>query len=325
MSGAVTRRFGGLVDRFVEARAPAERLAAFRIITGVFAVGYLLLRLPVFVDLASRSDVAFESVGVLTPLSATVPGWTVGCVIAIALASGSAYVVGWRARATTPVFALAMLLLTTYRGSFGQLLHFENLIVLHLVVMSCAPASDVWSLDARRVTTGVRPLLLRRGDRDQGGEPDESVEYGWPLALAGLIVVVSYVITGVAKLRYGGLDWVFGDTLRNHIAYSAARLDLLGASPSPFARSVVGVEWILPPMAAATVVLELGAPVAFLRHRVRDVWVVGIWTMHVAIFAFMLVGFPYPLFGVAFAPFYRIERLFQVPLHAVATWRPTNA
>jgi hypothetical protein len=32
--------------------------------------------------------------------------------------------------------------------------------------------------------------------------------------------------------------------------------------------------------------------------------------MHAGILAFMLVGFPYPLFLVAFAPFFRIERLW---------------
>jgi len=39
------------------------------------------------------------------------------------------------------------------------------------------------------------------------------------------------------------------------------------------------------------------------------VWVVLTWTMHVAVAALMFVVFPFPLSGVAFACFYRLENL----------------
>ena len=194
-----------------------------------------------------------------------------------------------------------MLVLTTYRGSWAQLLHFENLMVLHLLIVAVSPAADEWSLDALRTPGGKR-------------RKDE-IAYGWPLALAGMVVVLTYVISGIAKLRYGGPQWVLGDTLRNHVAYSAARLDLIGACRSPIAEYIVDRARIFPPMAGAAVVLELAAPIAFVRGRPRDIWVAAVWTMHVAILSSMLVGFPYPLFGIAFTPFYRLERLVQVPTH----------
>jgi hypothetical protein len=123
-------------------------------------------------------------------------------------------------------------------------------------------------------------------------------------------LVITYVIAGIAKLRYGGLDWVFGDTLRNHVAYAAARLDLLGGSPSPFAGLGVRLEWLWPFAAAATIAIELAAPLALFGGRIRTLWVVATWLMHVGILAFMLIGFPMPLFLIAFAPLYRIERLW---------------
>ncbi len=138
----------------------------------------------------------------------------------------------------------------------------------------------------------------------------ESTTYGWPIALAALVLVVTYVVAGVAKLRYGGVDWVFGDTLRNHVAYAAARLDLLGSSPSPLAGLGVRLDGVWPLAAAATIVIELAAPVALLGGRLRTGWVIAAWLMHLAILAFMLIGFPMPLFLVAFAPLYRIERLW---------------
>ena len=54
------------------------------------------------------------------------------------------------------------------------------------------------------------------------------------------MTVVTYVLAGLAKLRIGGVDWLVGDTLRNHVAYSAVRLEVLGARPSPLAAPARG-------------------------------------------------------------------------------------
>ncbi len=280
----------------VGATAPPERLAMFRILTGLFAIGYLAVRLPVFLALRDRDAAGFEPVGVLTPLTGPLPDGAVLGLIAATLAAGIASTLGWRFAATGPAFAAGLLVLTTYRGSWGQLLHFENLMVLYVVVAALTPAADAWSLDARR-----RPAPRR-----------DPTAYGWPLGLAGLILVLTYLIAGIAKLRYGGLDWMFGDTLRNHVAYSAGRLELLGGRPSPVASGLVEHVWIFTPMAVAAVVIECSAPVALLGGRIRTAWVAAAWTMHAGIFALMLVGFPYPLFLVAFAPLYRLERLAEL-------------
>jgi HTTM domain len=286
---AVGRRALPIVD----AVAPAERLAMLRLLTGAFTLTYLLIRLPVFLQLAERRR-GFVGVGLAALLDRPVPGAVVDVVIVVTLLAGLGYLVGWRFRLTGPLFAIGMLALGSYRGSWGQLLHFENLMVLYLLIVACSPSADVWSLDARRAPRRRPP----------------STRYGWPIALASLVLVVTYVIAGVAKLRSGGIDWVIGDTLRNHVAYAAARLELLGGSPSPLAGWAVRNEWVWPPAAAATIVLELAAPVALVGGRVRTVWVIATWSMHAAVAALMLIVFPFPLFLVAFAPLYRIERLW---------------
>lgn len=280
----------------VDAVAPPERLAMFRILIGVFALGYLLVRLPVFLQLGDRRS-GFDGVGLATLLDAPVTPGVVDAIVAMTLVAGLGFVLGWRFRLVGPFFALGMLILGSYRGSWGQLLHFENLMVLYLLIVALAPSADAWSLDARRRSVDSAPT-------------GPSSAYGWPIALAALVLVITYVIAGIAKLRYGGLDWVFGDTLRNHVAYAAARLDLLGGTPSPLAGFGVGLEWLWPFAAAATIAIELSAPVALLGGRIRTSWVVLAWLMHVGILAFMLIGFPMPLFLVAFAPLYRIERLW---------------
>jgi len=49
--------------------------------------------------------------------------------------------------------------------------------------------------------------------------------------------------------------------------------------------------------------------VALLGGRPRNVWVAAAWLLHAGVAALMFVVFPYPLFLVAFAPFFRLERL----------------
>jgi hypothetical protein len=284
----------------VDAVGPPERLAMLRILTGTFAVTYLLVRLPVFLELGGRRA-GFDGVGLAVLLDGPVPPVLLDALIVITALAGLGFVLGWRFRLVGPVFALGMLWLGSYRGSWGQLLHFENLMVLYLLILACSPCADVWSLDERR-----------RWAQTSGPPPSRpaSTRYGWPIGLCALVLVTTYVIAGVAKLRYGGLEWVFGDTLRNHVAYAGARLDLLGGRPSPLAGWGVRNDWIWPFAAATTIVIELIAPIALLGGRVRTAWVIAAWLMHVGILAFMLIAFPFPLFLVAFAPLYRTERLW---------------
>lgn len=294
VASAVAAPFDALSRSVVDVEAPPERLAMWRILVSAFVVVYLLVRAPVFLQLADR-EAGFDGQGLAAALSGPVPGVLVPFVLAITVVAGGATMLGWRVRATAPIFALGVLALTSYRSSWGQLLHFENLFTLHLMILALAPSADRWSLDAR----------AGRAD----GQARGAVAYGWPLRLAGLVVVVTYVITGFAKLRYGGTDWIVGDTLRNHIAYSAARLDVLGGVPSPLAGPAVGLTWPWPFAAAMTVAIELSAPLVLFGGRLRTLWVAAAWLLHAGIFGLMLIVFPYPLFLVAFAPFFRLERI----------------
>lgn len=179
----------------LHADAPPQRLAAVRLLTGTFAVGYLAVRSPAYLALRGRNPGGFDGVGVLAWMASPVADPMVAAALGLALVSGVAFTAGAWFRVTGPTFALTVLVLATYRSSWGQLLHFENLLVLHLLVLAVAASADAWSLDAWR-----RPTPRR--DR----------AYGPPLFLLCVVVVVTYLIAGVAKLRYGGTDWVSGDT-----------------------------------------------------------------------------------------------------------------
>jgi hypothetical protein len=117
------------------------------------------------------------------------------------------------------------------------------------------------------------------------------------------------------------IAWLDGDTLRNHVAYSATRLRVLGGTPSPLAGPMMKIGWLFTPLAVATLVVELGAPLALLVTRLRVPWVALAWCMHVAIAATMFVVFPYPLALIAFAPLFRLERLLPAQRNAEPSTR----
>jgi hypothetical protein len=127
--------------------------------------------------------------------------------------------------------------------------------------------------------------------------------------LVSVITVTTYVVAGVAKLRYGGLAWIDGDVLRNHVAFSAARLEVFDAPSSPLAQPFVRAPIVASIFAVGALALELGAPLALRGGRMAVAWAATTWLMHLVIALTMYVVFPYPLVGVAFASLFAVERL----------------
>jgi hypothetical protein len=274
------------------APAPATRLAALRILVGAYATVWATVRLPAHLDHAHQVADRWQPVGLLAPLDAPpVDSAIVGLSVGAPLV-GLLFTAGWGYRLVGPLFAVAILALATLDSSWGQAFHTENLLVLHLLILAVAPAAATLAVGHR-------------------GTPTDDIDdrCGWPLRLAAVVVVLAYVIAGIAKLRIGGLDWLDGDALRHWVAQDNLRKALLGDSYSPFGTRLVGQAWLLPPVAVVTLVVELGALVALAGGRWRTAWVVAAWLFHVAVLALMAILFPYQLSGVAFAPFFRLERV----------------
>lgn len=280
--------------RWYLAPAPPERLAVLRILACTYALIWTVVRTPFWLDLARLPPGRHRPLGVLSPFEAPLPP---GLVLALAGATALAAlggVLGWRWRTTGPALALGFVVLETHAASWGQVLHTGHLPALHLLVLAAAPAGDA----------------LAVGGRTRTAPPPTSDErYGWPVRVLAVVTVGTYVVAGVAKLRYGGLDWVDGEVLRNLVAHDNLRKQLLGDPSSPLAPHVVGHPGPFAPLAVATVAVELGAPLALLGGRIRTVWVLAAWSFHVGVLALMAVLFPYPLLGLAFAPLFPLERL----------------
>jgi hypothetical protein len=289
------------VDRFWYPPAPAERLALLRIACGAFAVVYLAVHAGGFLSVARFDPTQFEPLGPLSPMTSPLHRHAVYALYALTLASGAAFVTGAAYRVSGPLFALLLLFMTSYRSSWGMIFHTDNLLTLHVLVLAVAPAADA----------------LVRGR--PAAEPASGGRYGWPIRAMCTVTALTYLLAGIAKLRTSGWEWVSGDVLRTQIAYDNLRKIELGSMHSPLGAWLVSSAWIFPPLAAVSMVIELGAPIALIGSRIAVYWVALAWSFHLGVLATMAIGFPYPLSTVAFLSFFPVERaLAWKPLRALA-------
>ena len=155
--------------------------------------------------------------------------------------------------------------------------HDDALVVLIGGVLAFSRCGDSLSVDQ---------LVRRWSDRWLGNQPDSrarSGEYCWPVRLSQTLLVLTYFLAGVAKLRHGGLEWVFSDNMRNilllqHYTSAPPKLQFgLWASNFP---------WVYRSVAGVAVLIELAAPLALFDRRLKWILIpallaltVGFWLL----------------------------------------------
>jgi len=270
--------------------APPERLAAMRIAVGSFVTLYMAFNVREFDRLAARSSEGFAPIGLARVLDAPLSAAAIWVLFAALVLGGAAFTLGIAARVSGPAFATLVLFWTSYHSSWGQLLHFEHLFTLHVMILALAPTAEAWA----------------------PGAPDSmepSARFGWPLRLLAIATAVTYVLSGIAKLRNSGWAWFDAETLATHIGYSATRMETIGSRQPPLAGAVLENQWAIPAMAAAALMIELGAPLALTTPRLRNIWVTAAVVFHAATAATMHVFFGYQGLAVAMLPLFAIERV----------------
>ena len=282
-------------ERWLHQPAPAERLAGLRIAIGAFVTIYLLANVREVVLVSRQPEQAFDPIGIARLLNAPLPSTWLWIGYGLALVSGVLFTAGALVRWSGPIFALVVLGWTSLHSSWGQTLHFEHLFSLHLLILALAPTADAWSITSSSKTkTAART-------------PD--VRYGWPIRLLAIATAITYVLSGIAKLRLSGGDWFVADTLANHIGYSASRMQFIGGPTPPLASVALQASWLLPVVAAAVLVTELGAPFALAGRRWRNGWVTMAVIFHLGTAATMWVFFGYRGLGIGLLPLFAVEKL----------------
>jgi len=275
-------------------RNALQRLAIMRVAMGAYAVVWTAARAANILDTARQPARRFDPVGPLWFMDQPVPVWVVVVGIVVVVVSGIAFTIGWRYRAAAPLAAVSFLLLTTYRNSWGHIIHTENLVAMQLLILAVAPAGIVWSLDRRN---GTGPAI-GAASSDDGW---------WAVKSMSVLAVGTYFVAGVAKLRIGGLDWIDGDVLLHQVAFDNARKIQIGSPASPFAAWFVSQQWLMLPAAIGAMVIELGAPLALVKERVAVIWAAMSVLLHLGILAVMAILFPFQLLGFGVLPLIPVE------------------
>jgi hypothetical protein len=280
--------------RVFSPEVPAERLAALRILVHGYGLVYLLVRAGALTHFSEITRAGFLPVGVWWLLGAPLPPWLVYGLFASACLSGAAATLGYRYRHSAPCSALLLLLVVSYRNCWGMIFHTDNLLVLHALLLSVVPAADAHSVSA--CCRNLRRTRQLRG------------EYAWPVFGLSLITVLSYWVAGYTKLKVSGFSWGEGEVLRTQIAFDALRKIETGSQPAPFAAWLVQHPLLCQPLSLLTLALELLSPLALLGGNLARLWCAAAWGFHASVILFMLIVFPYPLSGLAFASFFALER-----------------
>ena len=185
----------------------------------------------------------------------------------------------------------------------GRVFHDDALLLFLLAAMAFSRCGDAWSVDAR--------LRRRRG----GSPPVPSGEYRWPIVTAQTVLACVFFAAGYAKLKNGGLAWVFSD----HMATVLVKQQYNSDPWVSWGLAVARHGWLAKTMAAATLLIELAYPLALVSRRARWLVVPGMAAAQVGIRALMGPAFwPFLLCNVFWLP-------AMLPLRTRGPWpRPAS-
>jgi predicted DCC family thiol-disulfide oxidoreductase YuxK len=283
--------------------APPARLALLRIIVGVYSLFYLVPEYDDLLKVSQTDPRLFAPVGVVFhgPLGLELFRW----LLRATLVCTACFTVGLWHRITGPAFGALLLWLLCYRNSWSMIYHSDNLMVLHAIVLGLTRSSDVLSLDS----------FLRRLRRPGTALPAQpGWQYGWPVRLMCAITVSAYFVTAIAKLSGPlGLSWITGRALRSQMAVDQIRKELFGGTPNPVSYALYDWLPLFSLLGAGSLALEFFAPLALVNRRIGRIWALNTFLMHWGILLVMRITFLYQLSGVIFAPFFRVERLLELP------------
>jgi hypothetical protein len=174
--------------------------------------------------------------------------------------------------------------------NFGHTFHFDALLVIAMGILACSKSGDAWSVDAAM----------------SKAQPKPSGEYTWPLRAIWTAMSLVFLAAGIAKLRYGGLDWVFSSNLS--IVLNRAPYHVSDADPiTGIGLWIAQHAWASRLVAATTVAVELGFVTSLFSRTARRFFVPAAFMMLIGIR--VLMG---PTFGG-----FLVANVFWVPWTAL--------
>ncbi|MEU4218801.1 MFS transporter permease [Actinoplanes sp. NPDC026623] len=237
---------------------PLGRIAAFRTLIYLFVAADLVVFTPWVRHHASTPADLYEPLFAArllhlpTPTPLLVHGvfWAL-LALALAAATGRApRLLGWA------VFAL----------------YFEWMII----------AMSYGKVDHDRVGLLIALTALPTVGRARHGDPTRTEAGGWALRVTQIAVICTYFLAAMAKLRFGGVDWVTSSVLARAIIRRGTDL----------ADRIAGVPYLLILAQLGIIAFELTSPaIFFLKPRWRNYAVAFFYSFHVVTFATITISF----------------------------------
>ncbi len=306
------RRDGGPVtvvwgawSRFWFTPVPAARVGLLRIWLFGFAFFDVLLRKEVSVAMGDTPRLFWHPVGatwLLDQVGVGPPGsWQIRAVQVVLLLAALAATVGWRYRLAGPVAAVLYLYWQCLGQSWGEMKHARVSLVLGLLFLATVSASQRRSVDSLlgRVRRARSDMAV--GGRTDAAEP--STNAAWAVRAIQVGLAVLYFLSGYSKLRSIGIQWMWGDTLRQAIQDKAS-----SGETTALGFWVLHHAWILVLFQVIALLWELTFPLIFWRPMRYPVIIVGL-LFNIGLWTTVKIEF----FGVlaCFAAFLPLEQWEQ--------------
>lgn len=175
--------------------------------------------------------------------------------------------IGLYTRLSTAVsFALGLYLLGLAQN-FGEVHPQDAVLVFVFLIMAFSRCGDSWSIDH----------LRRKAPRDSDGFKETAAldgEYTWPVRMIWVLISLIFFASGLAKMRYSGLVWITSDNMALSLIWHQYHNS--GADPlTSWGFNLGRSAWLPQLLAAGTVILELGYPIALFSRAARWFFVPG--------------------------------------------------
>ena len=255
-----------------------------------------------FLEWSNVPSIFWNPLGVMRFLSQPLPKDSIIFLFYVWKWIGVLCIFGIFYRILAPLWFLLTLIVVSNGHSFGYVGHVYAPVVLAALPLCFSRASDVLSLDRILGFSKHHPQA-------------DILEYIIPLRTVKLIFVLTYFAAGVAKLRFSGLEWISGNTLRNYFIRSSLIYSDTNFIAHRFSLAEFFYKFPLlcNVLAFGAVILELSAPLAFLRKKVSLVLIPLIAIFQLVIFLTIYVRFtPYLSLIVVWIDWWWLSKILKM-------------
>lgn len=152
--------------------------------------------------------------------------------------------------------------------SFYKINHSDAGLLMAMFVLIFSRCGDAFSVDS-----------LRKALRNEGRTVASSGEYHWPVQMVRIIWVIVFFLAGFAKLRNGGWDWMFSDSMANLVLSKQYTWE----PPTALGWYFLAHTWTCVAMSTGAVIVELLSPLVLFTRITRLLIVPSMLGMQIGI------------------------------------------